>query len=231
VTPHRGGLHPLELRAGDGTRVATRATHVVVIGEDAWNRVMGTSICVPVYPGPPVVAPFHLAVDGHGHADVSRSVSLPHDALGARIGLVDGPRLEAIARAAAAYLDLDALERRRTRRPVPMPTDPPAARQKGIHWADLGLAERKRVLVLSPDERNAVAPYVSALYVTSRDKRRRRAWQVPAAGGWVVTGDLLLRPRRALEHRRRPTPARATADEMAEVARAVRGALAVRPAG
>jgi mRNA-degrading endonuclease toxin of MazEF toxin-antitoxin module len=112
-----------------------------------------------------------------------------------------------------------------------MPADPPAARQKSIHWAALGLDERKRVLVLSPDERNAVAPYVSALYVTSRDKRNRRAWQVPAAGGWVITGDLLLQPQRALEHRRRPTPARATADEMAEVARAVRGVLVAPTSG
>jgi len=59
----------------------------------------------------------------------------------------------------------------------------------------------------------------------SRDKRNRRAWQVPAAGGWVITGDLLLRPQRILEHRRRPTPGRATADEMAEVAVGVRGVL------
>jgi len=228
--PRRGGLHPLALRRGDGTRVRTGATHVVVVSEDAWNRAMSTAICVPVYPGPPAVALFHVALGDLGHADVSRALSLPHDALGDELDELGRASLDDVARA-VAYLDLDALERRRTRRPVPMPTDPPAARQKGIHWADLGLAERKRVLVLSPDERNAVAPYVSALYVTSRDKRRRRAWQVPAAGGWVVTGDLLLRPRRALEHRRRPTPARATADEMAEVARAVRGALAVRPAG
>jgi len=223
--PRRGGLHPLALRRGDGTRVRTGATHVVVVSEDAWNRAMSTAICVPVYPGPPAVALFHVALGDLGHADVSRALSLPHDALGDELDELGRASLDDVARAVAAYLDLDALAQRRTRRPVPTPSDRPTARQKSIHWADLGLEERKRVLVLSPDERNAVAPYVSTLYVTSRDRRNRRVWQVPAAGGWVITGDLLLQPQRALEHRRRPTPARATADEMAEVAVGVRGVL------
>lgn len=223
--PRRGGLHPLALRRGDGTRVRTGATHVVVVSEDAWNRAMSTAICVPVYPGPPAVALFHVGLGDLGHADVSRALSLPRDALGDELDELGRASLDDVARAVAAYLDLDALAQRRTRRPVPTPSDQPTARQKSIHWADLGLEERKRVLVLSPDERNAVAPYVSALYVTSRDRRNRRAWQVPAAGGWVITGDLILQPQRALEHRRRPTPARATADEMAEVAVGVRGVL------
>lgn len=218
----RGGVHPLELLDHDGERVSTRATHVVVISEDAWNIAMNSAVAVPVVPGEPMVDLFHIPVDGMGYADVSIVQSVRYADLGDEVLAVDPAP---IAAAAAAYLDLDDLEHRRIRRSPVMVRDEPRAQQKSIHWTDLGLDERKRVLVMSPDERNGTAAYVTALYVTSRDKRRRRPWQVPAAGGWVITGDVLLCTHRSLGHRRRPTPSRATVDEMAEVARALRHLL------
>lgn len=223
MTPQRGAVHVLDLRSAEGAPVPTRATHVVILSEDGWNRAMRTVVAVPVVPGAPAVDVFHTAVADLGHADASIVQSIGVDALGPCVTVLGGDVLDNVARSVVAYLDLAALEARRVRRPPSLPAG--HAAQKAIHWADLGLDERKRVLVVSPDERNAVAPYVTALYVTSRDKARRRAWQVPAAGGWVITGDLLVQTHRSLEHRRRPTPRRATAAEMTEVAGAVRGVL------
>jgi mRNA-degrading endonuclease toxin of MazEF toxin-antitoxin module len=218
-------VHALDLRDARGRVVATLATHVVVISDDAWNARMATVVGVPVYPGEAAVSVFHTPVAELGYADASRTQSFAVSAIGTGVCELHRDVRDAVVRSAVAYLDLDELAHSRMRRPVAMSRDMPRARQRDIHWADLGLDERKRVLVLSPDERNARAPYVTALYVTSRDKRSRRAWQVPAAGGWVVTGDILLCAQRALEHRRRPAPRRATASEMAEVATGVRAVL------
>ena len=226
MRPTRWSVHALDLRDARGRRVTTLATHVVVISDDVWNARMSTAVGVPVFPGEGGAPLFHTTVTGIGFADASRTQSFAQSALGAvdrELADADG---EAIARSAVTYLDLDDLAAGRLRRPVAMQRDMPRARQRDIHWADLGLEERKRVLVLSPDERNARAPYVTALYTTSRDKPSRRAWQVPAAGGWVVTGDILLCGQRALEHRRRPAPRRATVGEMAQVATGVRAVLA-----
>ncbi|MGA0121886.1 MAG: hypothetical protein ACO3KD_02605 [Gaiellales bacterium] len=218
----RGGVHPLDLRDDRGRPATTRATHIVVISEDAWNLAMGSVVGVPIVPGAPTVDLFHVGIAALGHADASLAQSFGRASLGDEVLVVDPAP---VADAVAAYLGLDDLRAMRIRRPVPMPRDESRARQKEIHWADVGLDERKRLLVLSPDERNATAPYVTTLYTTSRDKRNRRPWQVPAAGGWVITGDLLVRGHRSLEHRRRPSPARASAGEMAEVASGVRDLL------
>lgn len=222
----RGGIHPLVLRDAGGVRIATRAQHVLIISEDEWNLAMRSVIAIPIIPGDPQVGLFHVSVADLGYADASITQSFTLDSLGDERSVAEPAALRAASRAVAEFLDLDALARLEVRRPPGRQSNREWPRQKGIHWGSLGLDERKRLLVVTPDEHNALATYSTVLYVTSQDKRRRRRWQVPLDASWVTTGDLLLCRNAAMDQRRRPSPRTATSAEMGEVALGVRRVLA-----
>lgn len=225
MTPRRGAIHPLTCRGGTGAR--PRARGVVVVSENAWNDRMNTVIGVPLYEGPPRVPIFHVAV-GDRHVDTSRTQSIAIDDLGRPSGAVATDVLERVAQAASDFLDLPSLAAREIRRPPSgrHPTDRP--HQRGVYWTDLGLDERKRVGVVTPDEHNRVASHVTTVRLTSRDKRWRRDFQVPCEGGWIITGDLILRSHTDLDHRRRPRPSEIPRVGMAEVAVRLQGLLGCR---
>ena len=198
--------------------MATRARYVLVISEDAWNLAMSSVIAVPIIPGDPQVGLFQAPVGELGYADASIAQSFTRESLGDEFAFADTPTLATVTTAVIGFLGLDALARMEVRRPPGRQPQRAWPRQLGTYWANLGLEERKRVLIVTPDEHNAVATYSTTLYVTSQDKRRRRRWQVPMAASWAITGDLLLCRHSALELRQRPSPQRATAAEMREVA-------------
>lgn len=224
MNPQRGSVHRITCRGSSGGRA--RALGAIVISEDAWNRAMNAVVIVPIYPGPPQVSVFHIAV-AEGYADVSRTQSIAIDDLAPAEGDIPRATLERIARATADFLDLPSLIAREIRRPPAGRYPAGYPQQRGVYWTDLGVGERKRVCVLTPDEHNRVAAYSTTLRLTSREKPQRRDWQVPCEGGWIITGDLIVRPHGLLDHRRRPRPNAIPRAGMSEVARRVQGLFGV----
>ena len=208
-----------------------RATSALVISADDWNRAMLTFVIVPIYKGTAQVAVFQIQIDADHYADASLVQSLDADDLGRELGIAASADLNRIGQAVADFLDLDALDRHEIRRPPARQKPGFWPHQRAIHWIDLGLSERKRVGVLTPDEHNAIAGYSASLYVTSRDKAWHRAWQVPCKGGWVITGDIIVRSHTALAGKRRPSPSELTRSEMGEVAERVRGTFGLVATG
>jgi mRNA-degrading endonuclease toxin of MazEF toxin-antitoxin module len=224
VSPERGSVHRITCRGSSGGRA--RALGAIVLSEDAWNRTMNAVVIAPIYPGSPQVPVFHIAVAG-GYADVSRTQSIAIDDLAPTAHDVPKATLERVARAAVDFLDLPSLIAREVRRPPAGRYPAGHPQQRGVYWTDLGVGERKRVCVLTPDEHNRVAAYSTTLRLASRDKPGRRDGQVPCEGGWIITGDLIIRPHGLLDHRRRPRPNAITRAGMREVAQRVQKLLGV----
>ncbi|MBA3332149.1 MAG: hypothetical protein H0T39_14985 [Actinobacteria bacterium] len=218
--------HPLcsyiyELQVPGGAQ----ASHALVLTEDDWNVSMADSVVVPIYRSPESKPSLvFVALDDELRANCTRVQSLPHEFLGKTVRICSGEPWIRTRVGVRRFLDID---RRFETRPAPAPAAPRTdwwPRQNGIHFANntsIG-PDDKLYGVISDDDWNSLpeTTYAAAVRLTSKTKSQRRRWEVPVAGGWVVTGDLYSVSYGRFEHKPPPSryPSRLSDEESSQVA-------------
>ena len=209
-----------------------RATHVLVLTEDIWNAQMGDSVVVPLYDLPDATSSVVLVEVGSKlRANCTRVQSMTRQFIGSAVARCpDDPWLR-VRIGVRMFLDID-------RRIAKTPADPPVRpradwwpRQNDVHFArNAAIGPNDKLYgVISDDDWNSRVgtPSVAAVRLTSNTKATRLRWEVPVAGGFVVTGDIYSVALRDFERGPPPSkyPSRLTDDESAAVAKKQKAVL------
>jgi hypothetical protein len=211
------------------------AAELLVLTEDPWNQAMRDSVVVPIYripdPNPSVV---EVLIADDLVAICTRVQNVPHEFFGASLGRCEMEPLTRVRIGVRRFLDIDARERQ-----APSPTPPTSRmewwpRQSAIHFATnprIG-PDDKLYAIVADDGWNSreSTSYTAAVRLTSHTKPFRVRWEVPAAGSFVVSGDLYSLSYHRFERRppRDPYPTALTPAETADVAASQRRALSLR---
>lgn len=199
--PRRGQLLRLAI---DGAR----AECVVVLSEDDWNEYANDSVIVPLFREPDaretIVRP---RLDGELIADCTVVTSVAQDDLGEPVGECSGDLMAAVAAGVRSYLGIDDL------------LDPPRVRPRtpgrSSWWPRQGQVCRatriaptaKWTVIVSEDSSNVVLDHAVGARLTSvQSKSRRRRWEVPVRGGYVICNDLHAIAHSGFEPRPRQAP-------------------------
>lgn len=210
---------------------AARSHAVVVLTTNTWNAAMSQVGAVVVRREvDDFETPHAIELAGVGRAIGCAIVSLdapaqPSSVIGPLLRMLSPDELNALEERVCAFLDLPLLTAGRPVRPE-LPGDPttyPA-------WGEVYRAgppidgERKRYVVVSPNRWNCIAPYVTVVRTTSRDKTNIDAFpRMQGGSARASCGDLSVRARGEilLMPRDRPTPRSLTYTDMAGIGRGI----------
>lgn len=200
MTPSRGWLYRLDESEG------ARASRVLVLSEDDWNRATSDAVVVPLYDDEPAAAnPLRPPVDGLW-ADCSLVGGLPQELLVEELAPAQDEEVSAVAEGVRLYLDLDTLlNPPRLRRPVSAGRSDWWPRRGEVYYGHRFEAQRERYAVITDDQWNVRNAHATCAFITSQFKRWRERWQIPlSTGGFAITPDIEPFEYSALEQRGRP---------------------------
>ncbi len=224
----RGTVHEYAGAEGGGVGL-------VIVTNDLWNsRMSQVGVALVRSDILPVEAPYAIRLSDGRLATAARVLSLrTPEAATAQMPCVIGPAQGALSADEVAQLE-DALVRflqlPLLLGPAPRPRRPVGDASAYPNWGDLYYAreriegERKRFIVVSPNEWNSASGLVSAVRTTSQQKGdvpqfpKIQGGKIHACCGDVasfVSGELLLR------RQERPTPSTCTLAEMVAIARGI----------
>jgi mRNA-degrading endonuclease toxin of MazEF toxin-antitoxin module len=206
----------------------------VILTEDLWNEQMRDSVIVPVYDLVAGESAMSVALPDAQTAICTRVQSMPHEFIGPAVKRCPTEPLRRIQQGVSQFL---AIEQRRTKTETPPPDSPRDGwwpRQNDIHFASNAAIgpEDKLYAVIADDDWNSLpsSSYTAAVRLTSKTKPQRMRWEIPVAGGWIVTGDLysIAYSRFEQSHPRDPYPKSLTTVESSRIAGRQRTTLGLR---
>lgn len=205
----RGAVYALQRSGAAGSHA------VAILTTNTWNSAMAQVGAVVIREMPATFEAPHAVELTGGHAIACAVVSLDAPPLsssvvGELIRSLSPEELNEIEDRVCSFLDLPRLLAGRPVRPE-LPGDP----TRYPVWGDIYRAgpvidgERKRYAIVSPNRWNSVAPYVTVVRTTSRDKANVAAFPLIERGNARAScGDMSLRgtPEVLLDPRDRPAP-------------------------
>lgn len=226
MTPKRGWLY-------QSANPRTRAEAFLVLSEDDWNAIFPDVVAVPVWQiADASPNDLRVAIGPKRFCECTRVSSIGTGALlGPAVGSAAPGVMTAVEAGVRAYLCIPQLLARGPCTPASGPrtasswwpgqgevryTSPPIAGKHKLHSP------------LTEDAWNEVAPHWTTVRLTSvTGKKKRKRWEVPVTGGCVVSGDLFLTPRGAMDAKppKPPRPNQLTTTELAEVAQRLAATL------
>lgn len=174
---------------------------MVVLTAPSWNAVMSSVGVAMVRPEPSQLeAPHSISLGKSGYAVGSAIVSLktqPSVEVGPLVRLLDASELSQLEDRVCAFLQLSPLVAKHVLRPA-IPGDPATYPLWGeIYRAGPEInGERKRYVVVSPNQWNVAAPYVTVVRLTSQLKVNHVAFpEILGGQSRAACGDLTSRSR------------------------------------
>lgn len=210
---------------------ASRSHAVLILTSPEWNATMSQVGGVVVRQHVAALEEPHCVGLAGGDIAVCCAVvsllapSLEESPIGEAIRDLGPEELEQVEDRVAMFLRLPQLAAGRPLRPE-LPGDP----ARYPLWGDVYYAEpliddeRKRYVIMSPNAWNAVAPYVSLVRTTSRDKANVAAFPLIEGGAArAACGDLSVRRHGEIiiDPRSRPTPRTVSFGDMSVIARGI----------